>query len=27
MLSVQIIFSVPSMNFESTLVIDSGDVA
>tara|TARA_R110002020_G_scaffold61745_19_gene165873 strand:+ start:1734 stop:2132 length:399 start_codon:yes stop_codon:yes gene_type:complete len=26
-LSVQIIFSVPDMNFESTLVIDSGDMA
>ena len=27
MLAVQIVFSVPNMNFESTLVIDSGDVA
>ena len=27
MLSVQITFSVPTMNFESTLVIDSGDMA
>ena len=27
MLSVQIIFSVPNMNFESTIVIDSGDMA
>tara|TARA_R100000234_G_C4868136_1_gene122120 strand:+ start:143 stop:541 length:399 start_codon:yes stop_codon:yes gene_type:complete len=26
-LSVQIIFSVPDMNFESTLTIDSGDVS
>ena len=26
-LSVQIVFSVPSMNFESTIVIDSGDMA
>ena len=26
-LSLQIIFSVPNMNFESTLVIDSGDMA
>jgi phage baseplate assembly protein W len=26
-LSVQIVFSVPNMNFESTIVIDSGDMA
>mgnify|MGYP003112469092 FL=1 len=26
-LSVQILFSVPDMNFESTLVIDSGDIS